>query len=239
LECQDAYRYAFEPSSGALVLAVADGAGSRPRSAEGATLAVGMGVARLVEVFRERGLPKSGAAWHALLRGEYEGIVSSFRGAIARLGPDPKEFAATLTLAVLAPPWVGIVRLGDGFVVARARDDSGADQLHLVSFPPPAGEYVNETFFLTSTEALREVEIDCVYDEGLTALLVASDGLIPPGVQRSDGSWLPNRSFLDPVLAALTGPRTDPAEVPRLLLDDRISSLSGDDKTLLVALRST
>jgi hypothetical protein len=153
VECQDAYRHTFVESAGVQVLAVADGAGSRPRAAEGATLAVGLANSLLAERFRSAGAPHTVDSWLSLLGTTYEEIVSAFLKATEGMGPDRGEFAATLTAAVLAPPWLGVVSIGDGFVIAGAPGDDGGERFHLVSFAGPAGEYVNEAVFLTSRGA--------------------------------------------------------------------------------------
>lgn len=237
IACQDAHRHGLERSTGAHVLAVADGAGSRERSAEGATLAVGVAVERFSDRLARDGVPSSADDWHVWLRAVFEEIVAEYRTTTERLGASSSEFAATLTVAVLAHPWLGIVSLGDGIVMVGAESDDGPTSLHLVMFTPPAGEFANETVFLSSSGAHDQVAIRCLHDPGLTALLLATDGITPIGVHRSGPAQRPNRSFVEPVLASLTAERPDPTEVTRLLLDDRISRLSADDKTLLAAVR--
>ena len=231
VECQDAYRHTFVESVGAEVLAVADGAGSRVRSAEGAALAVGLATSLLAQRLESAGPPDDAERWRLLLAQGYEDIVAAFLNATARMGSDPGEFAATLTAVVLAYPWVGVVSIGDGFVIARADSDDGAGTFDLVSFAGPAGEYVNETVFLTSTDALGQATVDCIYDPELTAVLVATDGLVPAAIRQDGGRRRPNRSFLEPLLGSLE----EPSEIARLLLDDRISALGADDKTILMA----
>jgi hypothetical protein len=231
VECQDAYRHTFSESAGAHVLAVADGAGSRPRSAEGATLAVGLATAQLTERLQRGGVPESGEGWRGLLAESCEQVVSTFTETAARMGPDPGDFASTLTAVVLAYPWAGVLGIGDGFVIARAEGHDGADNFHLVSSAEAAGEYVNETVFLTSAGALSQADIACLYDPGLTAVMLATDGLTPAAIRRNGGRARANRSFLEPLLDSLE----DPTEIARFLLDDRISALSADDKTLLMA----
>jgi hypothetical protein len=231
VECQDAYRHIFSESAGAHVLAVADGAGSRTRSAEGAAMAVGFATALLAESVESAGRPDSVEGWHAILGDGCERVVSIFLETAERMGPDPGEFAATLTAVVLAYPWAGILTIGDGLVIARADDHGGGDTFHLVSSAGAAGEYVNETVFLTSVAATADASIDCLYDPGLTAVMLATDGLAPAAVRRHGGQRRPNRSFLEPLLDSLD----EPTEIARLLLDDRINALSADDKTLLMA----
>ena len=59
---------------------------------------------------------------------------------------------------------------------------------------------------------------------------------MPVGVRRDGTTLRPNTHFLDPVLDWLAG--SDPAAVPRLLLEDRVSRASADDKTMLAAVRT-
>ena len=230
IECQDAYRHTFSEPAGAHVLAVADGAGSRTRSAEGAAMAVGFATALLTESVESAGRPDSVEGWHAILGDGCERVVSTFLETTKRMAPDPGEFAATLTAVVLAHPWAGILTIGDGLVIARADEPGGGDTFHLVS-SAAGGEYVNETTFLSSVGATADARIDCLYDPGLTAVMLATDGLTPAAVRRYGGRRQPNRSVLEPLLDSLD----EPTAIARLLLDDRINALSADDKTLLTA----
>lgn len=235
VECQDACRHGLVEAAGAQVLAVADGAGSRARSAEGAALAVGLAVDVFGARLAAHGAPASPRAWRTLLAESYEDVVAAFADATARMGPDPAAFAATLTVVVLAYPWLGVVSIGDGFVIARAQDEAGEETLHLVTAADPAGEYVNEAVFLSSASALSDVAVACLHDPGLTGVALGTDGLLPAAIRRPGGRPRPNPSFLEPLLGSLDAERPDPTSVARLLLDDRISALSADDKTLLMA----
>jgi hypothetical protein len=237
IECQDAHRHLHEPSTGAYVLAVADGAGSRSRSAEGAALAVGLTVDEYGRRLAREGLPSDPDAWRDLLATGFEAIVDAFRTTTKRIGSSPADFAATLTVAILAPPWLGIVSLGDGIVVAGAEQVERESGLHLVTTAPPAGEYVNETCFLSSDGAHDQVVIRCLHDPGLVALLLGTDGVTPLAVKRDGVAPRPNRTFVEPVLRSLAA-RTDPVEVSRLLLEERLTRLSADDKTLLAAVKT-
>jgi hypothetical protein len=234
VECQDAYRHMLVGPGPVQVLAVADGAGSRPRSAEGAALAVGLANRLLAERLRVGRTPASAGSWRSLLSSAYEEILATFLSATERMGSDPSEFAATLTVVIIAPPWLGVISIGDGFVITRADTSDGGDGFHLVASALGTEEYVNDTVFLTSRGAQTEVTIDCVYDPGLTAVLLSTDGLIPVAIRQQGGRRRANRTFLEPVLDGLN----EPAEIARLLLDDRISGLSADDKTLLMAVCS-
>jgi hypothetical protein len=238
IECQDALRHAYEPTTGGHVLAVADGAGSRARSADGAAVAVGLAVGELCERLSRSGVPRTVEAWHGWLEEGLRAIVAAFLDVTERLGGSSSDFAATLTVAVLAPPWLATASIGDGIVIVGADGDDGESGLHLVTFAPPGGEYVNETRFLSSAGALDDARVQVLEDPGLTTLILATDGVVPIAVQRDGDARRPNRTFLEPVLRSLVAPRSDPTAVSRLLLEERISRQSADDKTLLAAVRT-
>jgi hypothetical protein len=234
VECQDAYRHTLVEPGAVQILAVADGAGSRARSAEGAALAVGLATDLLAKRLRGGRRPTSADDWRALLSSAYDEIRAAFLSGIERIGPDPGEFASTLTAVIVALPWLGVISIGDGFVITRADTRDGGDGFHLLASALGSEEYVNDAVFLTSRSAQTEVRIDCLYDPGLTAVVLSTDGLIPVAIRQHAGRRRANRTFLGPVLAGLN----EPAEIARLLLDDHISGLSADDKTLLMAVCS-
>jgi hypothetical protein len=230
-ECQDAYRHGYVEEVGAHVLAVSDGAGSRARSAEGAALAVGLAVRTLGDALLAHGVPGSAPDWHALLGAAYEEVLQAFGTVTATLGGHPKEFAATLTVVVLAHPWVGVMSIGDGFVVTRVGGAREGDRYHLLEFDDTESEFVNETVFLSSSSARTAVTIGCAYDPDLTAVLLATDGLAGAGVRQEGPRRRPNPSFFEPVLRALD----DPTKIARFLFDDALTAVGADDKTLLMA----
>jgi hypothetical protein len=238
IECQDAHRHLYERTTGAYVLAVADGAGSRRRSAEGASLAVGVAVEELSQRLARSAVPPDSHAWSDLLSTSFEAIVTAFRATTERIGSSSAEFATTLTVAVLAPPWLGMISLGDGVIVAVAEQADGTPGFHLVMSAPPTGEYVNETCFLTSSGAYDQVAVRVLCDPGLIALVLGTDGITPLAVKRDGVSQRPNETFVEPVLRSMRSARSDPAAVSRLLLQERLTRLSADDKTLLAAVRA-
>ncbi|GAA0580037.1 PP2C family serine/threonine-protein phosphatase [Streptomyces crystallinus] len=232
--CQDAWRCATEGP--VTVLAVADGAGSRPRSGEGSLLAVRLAV----EHFGR--LPASGAdgpAAHRLLRQGFQRVVDDF---LDRTGAAAADHATTLTVVVLAPGWLGHVSVGDGFVVLRAGTEDGERQFHLLPQPAAVSEYSNETVFLSTPDAGRWIRTDCVRDEGVDGVLLSTDGLAQAALSWSQGApQAPNESFAAAVLRSLDTEDASGDEDERLaalLRSDRLTALNGDDKTLLRAVRT-
>jgi Protein phosphatase 2C len=231
IECQDAYRSVCVPSAGAWVVAVSDGAGSRSRAAEGSALAAGLATSVFGMLLRTGGVPADAGAWKSMLTDGYLSLLTRFGRAVAQLGDEPGEFAATLSVAIIAVPWVGVVSVGDSCLIIQA----GGEGLHLISLGERESEYSNETDFLTSADPLRRAVVRCIYEPELTGLFLATDGLTPVATEL-DGEWLrPNRTFIDPLLESVTSPEFDLTEIVKFLLHERIGATSGDDKTMVVA----
>ncbi|MBB4889185.1 PP2C family serine/threonine-protein phosphatase [Streptomyces netropsis] len=248
LPCQDAWGQVCVGPHGArvTVLAVADGAGSRPRSEEGAHLAIRLATS----VFGRRlasfpTVPGEGDTLARLQRDAFREVVDTFLDDTRELAGDrggPEDFATTLTVLALGPGWVGHTSLGDGFAVLRAGETDGAPQFHLLPQPEPPGEYGNETTFLSSPDAASRVRIDCVRDDGVDGVLLSTDGLAQAALSTTDGRGpAPNRSFAASVLRALDRPGPDPQadaeDLGALLRSHRLTALNADDKTLVRAVR--
>ncbi|QFR00038.1 protein phosphatase 2C domain-containing protein [Streptomyces phaeolivaceus] len=236
LPCQDACAAAATPL--VAVLAVADGAGSRPRSEEGARLAVRLASDHFVRRAEAAVEVGPGEAVHELLRDALHDVTTDF---LDRTGADAQDFATTLTVVVLAPGWLGHLTVGDGLVVVRAGTEDGERQFHLLPQAPAASEYSNETVFLTSPDVARWTRTECVADDGVDGVLLSTDGLAQAMVNRSaDGAPSPNASFADAVFRSLDTAADDDRDsnLAALLRSDRLTALNADDKTLLRAVRT-
>jgi hypothetical protein len=237
IPCQDAWDYAVTGSSRApvTVLAVADGAGSRPRSDEGAELA-----AKLATTHFGRHAAAEfhdADAVHAQLLDAFRDVREEF---LRRTGDAADDYASTLTVVVLAPTWLGHLSVGDGFVVLRAGTEDGERQFHLLPQADAPSEYSNETVFLTTSDAVKWVRTACVRDYAIDGVLLSTDGLAQIALSWSDGRPLePNTSFASAVFRSLDEPGPDPAEddaaLAGLLRSDRFTAVNADDKTLLRA----
>ncbi|SDK39647.1 PP2C family serine/threonine-protein phosphatase [Streptomyces indicus] len=242
--CQDAWDSAVwsagdsGPAGPVLVLAVADGAGSRPRSQEGAQLAARLATEHFGRAAAGRRV-EVGDAVHDLLHSAYQEVTGDFLLAVKETGDPAEDFATTLTVVVITPDWLGHLSVGDGLVFVRAGADQDGEALfHLLPQADAASEYSNETVFLTSRHAGRWVRTDCVADPGIDAVVLSTDGLTQAALTRSR---TPNASFLSAVLGPLEAPEAEPgadeAELAELLRSDRLSAVNADDKTLLRAVR--
>ncbi|MFF5974630.1 PP2C family serine/threonine-protein phosphatase [Streptomyces sp. NPDC012769] len=273
--CQDAWDRLETP--GGLVLAVADGAGSAPRSGEGAQEAVRLAVEAFAPV---------AAPWHRvggarLCRERMTEAFREVRTAYLRWceGP-PGPYATTLTVVVAADGWLGQASVGDGLVLVRAapvggpgvpgvpswvgareggpreagpryeggpreagaREGAASASYHLLPRAHTGSEYANETVFLGSPTALGQLRVDCVRDDGIDGVLLSTDGLTQALLRRAPaGPPLPHDAFLGHLFDRLGRSDYDHDEEERRLSDflasDQITRVTGDDKTLLWAIR--
>src|ERR1700756_5309420 len=115
LPCQDAHATAVL-DDGTLIVAVADGAGSSKRSAEGAHCSVETCLRYLADRLKSQDLIVSTDCELVL-----KDAVKQARGAVEALasGDSLKDFATTLLLAVITNRWLFTVQVGDGAVVCR------------------------------------------------------------------------------------------------------------------------
>lgn len=253
LPCQDAWHESSAGPSNArvTVLAVADGAGSRPYSDQGSKLAVRLATAYFTDRVaaapplgdRRGNLAESARAVHRLLADTFLEVRDEF---LHRTGADgsqrPDDYATTLTVVVLAPDWIGSAGVGDGFVIVRAGAEDGKPQFHLLPQPGSASEYSNETVFLTSPEAPDWILTACVRDDAVDGVFLSTDGLAQAALTATGSPRQePNSSFATAVFRSLDRPGTDPEEddaaLANLLRSDRLTALNADDKTLLRAVR--
>lgn len=233
--CQDAFK-AIDLGDTA-VLAVSDGASSRDRSALGAHIAVDAACRLLTEDIPDAA--ETPEAWTRWIAGRGQRVVEEYLRAVSGvLGPesgsaDPGALAATLTAAVVAPPWVAFVSIGDGFGTLLTRDD----RCHLV-LPPPTGPPV----FLSSPGAALRIRTFVAWEPELGGVVLATDGcaaltLDHPSVRQlplAAGPLPAERFFLG--LAATLRQNHGDAEPLRRRLSGPEAGRTGDDLTVLCAL---
>lgn len=226
LPCQDAQDYRRMPGGGLLV-AVADGAGSARLSQFGAQSAVQAGLEALETVL---GLtaPARESTWRKTIWYAF----ASARSAVSRLakaeGNRLREYATTLTIAVVSGGWLVTGQVGDGAVVAL----EAGGRLFSATYPQK-GEYANETHFLTQRDAHRHLSVrafQCPVD----ALAVMSDGLLRLALKLPAGD--PHLPFFQPLFRfASAADGSAQAQLAGFLESERVCARSDDDKSLVLA----
>ncbi|MFI7498167.1 protein phosphatase 2C domain-containing protein [Streptomyces sp. NPDC049687] len=235
MHCQDAFR-CHVLDADTFLLAVADGAGSRPLSRQGAETAVDLADRFFLPA---TGLPRRPEDVKPFLRRGFAALRAEFRH---RTQPHPDDYATTLTVVVHTTGWLGYLSVGDGFAVLRSGTVKGQPQFHLLPQPAPVSEYSNEAFFVTSTEATDRLVTECVVDDGVTGILLSTDGLTQAAVEFPGNLRKSAKNhFVSKVLSAMERsdipPEREEEELTKLLESRRLAADNADDKTLLRAVR--
>jgi hypothetical protein len=231
--CQDAHGF-HHLASGEWLIAVADGAGSAPRSREGSAIAVEHALSALA-ITLQATHPMEEAAWRVVMSVCFgvarDALVKHAEQAGEGVGL--RDFATTLICAVLAPGTLCVGQLGDGFAVAR----DAAGQLFIAA-RPQRGEYANEAYFLTMDQAADLLETK-VIGMDVSALAVSTDGLLRLALNLP--SYEPHPPFFKPLFDFATGAVADetaPTQLADFLNSPRVCARTDDDKTLVLATRN-
>lgn len=226
--CQDFCNYRFCTLGGerALVIAIADGAGSAKASEIGSQQAVeqllrqvGSSDLAALQIDEERA-----AGWiqHAL---DHLNTVAEERGVEIR------DLACTLLFAIITDSVGVFCQVGDGGWIVRSHDT-----YHTATWPS-GGEYANQTTFITSPN-WRDVMQFNILIEPLSAVAGFSDGL--QNVALHFASRSVHRPFFEGKFRALetTDDETSLlAPLMEFLASPALEERTDDDKTLVLACR--
>lgn len=226
--CQDAYFSRLEGDT--LVAAVCDGAGSQPLSHLGAA-AFSRHVVQWLADQPVAGLLDDPASLDAAVADAVAAARESLAAEAAATGAELGHYAATLVGVIAHAAGGAFFHIGDGQAVA----DYGDGREPTLSLPEN-GEYANETYFATG-EAWREHLRITAFPPGARRLALMSDGAASFVLDKGQRALF--GAFVDPVCAWLAACADDEAAQAGLkatLDDPRTHRITGDDKTLLLAL---
>ena len=227
--CQDSV-YHCVTSSGALIAAVADGAGSAALSDRGSSIAA----RESVEAARASMLHTSADISEGYLKATAMASVLIARSRIEdeahRCGKRARDLATTLLLVIQARGIVAAAQIGDGAVVVS--DSSGSYSLFTT---PQRGEYANETVFLVSRNPLDLIQLKAKTADTVR-VAIFTDGL--QNLVLNVATSTPHSPFFTPVFQWLESKpdQTDnTSALEQLLTSPRVSQRTDDDITLLLA----
>jgi hypothetical protein len=221
------------------ILAVADGAGSRRRSAQGASVAVGLAVEQASAVLASQGTPADAAAFKDLVADVFDATVEQFRQLVATFpGTDVDDYATTLNIVLICGSLIGIAAVGDGFTIARTDDR----RFKVIDYEPKAaiGVETSGTTFLTSDDVGERRRVRATEDAGVSGILVSTDGMANTLLDAGYANRAPKPAadtvgdvmqYLGDADAATDGRLFD------FLLDRDLADHTRDDKTILMAVR--
>ncbi|MCF2150179.1 protein phosphatase 2C domain-containing protein [Desmonostoc muscorum LEGE 12446] len=233
IPCQD-YGY-YRIFDDVIVGAVADGAGSAKHSDVGSKLAVKTVIKCFSDINES---PQKQAFSQPLSKEEAEKVfVKIVNQVIAELQKEAaKEYysvndlACTLLVFMATPDCLAAMQIGDGFIVLRSEESE-----YQLLFQPDKGEFANETTFITSQNALQEMQVE-VISQKQEFICASTDGLEKVAIRLRD--WKPFPPFFKPLeeyLQEIDNPEED-KYLTEFLNSERLNSRTDDDKTLLLCL---
>lgn len=207
-----------------LVAACADGAGSAELSQLGSKAAVD----RFMEVASGDTAPT---------KEQVEAWVDAARARLleeaAANGSTSRQLACTFLVALVGNGWAAFAQVGDGVIVFDGTD--GYD----FAFWPDNGEYANTTHFLSEDDYQQHLRVEIV-ERHVSELALLTDGLQMLALDIA-GAKVHDRFFAPLFKTVRNGP--DEAALQTALLDfmgsKRVNDRTDDDKTLLLATRTT
>lgn len=224
IPCQDAFCWATSKNN-ILIAAVADGAGSAKHSDIGAQLAAQKAVETLSA---EPHLEVCNTTYQTILSHALTAALGAVKKEAKTRGVKPRELASTLILLIATPQTVAVAQIGDGAAVIQI---SGGEQIALTT--PDSGEYINQTTFLISPNALKTAQLHIFHDR-ITHVALFSDGLQMLALQMPFGK--PHTPFFSPLFNFITKAGEDAqTQLTSFLQSPRVRERTDDDLTLLLA----
>lgn len=228
IPCQDAHAHAVVGD--VLVAIVCDGAGSARLSEQGAQFVATQTVQALA------GRLEQGATVQDLHDGALAGTLAQIRAAL-----DDIARAANATLDDYAATVVGVVmgadngfffHLGDGLGVAQLLD--GGELISL----PANGEYANETYFISGERWREQLRLLPIH-QSVCGVVLMSDGCMPFAMSKNNAAlYAPFMDAVQGYLRTVESVGLGNTALASTLADPRTHQITGDDKTLLLALRA-
>jgi Protein phosphatase 2C len=210
-------------------LAVADGAGSAARATLGSNFAVEAAIEAAVRCFPEP--PVGLAGWRSATLAFADECLSGFDEEVAHAGGARADYSTTLLAVILAPPFLAYVCVGGGFLVAQ-RDPGGSS---LVVAPRA------EAVYLTSPHRDEELRHGVLADTALSGVALGTGGVVDGMLEAAyapDGSahHVAPAGFNE-YFEMFRDDAVDARVLSRRLRSREFAASSGDDKTLLMAVR--
>ncbi len=224
---QDAHYWGILPE-GVLVAAIADGAGSASLGDLGAVVAAREAVQTIAG--RKAPLPQDDSGWQPLLTEVLKVAQEAVCVEAIAHEVTERELATTLILIIAVPEFVAAAQVGDGATVVAdvAGSISGVTA-------PQTGEYINQTTFLVSPNALNTAQFT-VWRGPVAHIAILSDGLQMLALKMPGGT--PHEPFFSPLfrfMAQVTDEAVAEEQLQAFLRSPRVRERTDDDLTLLLA----
>lgn len=229
LPCQDAH-YFEHVSPEMILVAVADGAGSAALSDIGATVAVQTAIRELHEFFLATNIVEDSESIEAAIFDSIAAAKIAVEVEAKARNENARAFASTLLLAIATHTFVAVAQIGDGGIVIK---DKQGNIIGLTI--PETSEYINETCFLISPNALEHTQVR-VWRGEVEQLALFSDGLQLLCLKMPEGT--PYDRFFEPLFdfaKKTTDVSKGHSTLREFLSSTKIRSNTDDDVTLILA----
>lgn len=228
LPCQDSNGFLEVP--GALVCALADGAGSASHADIGSELAVDAALDYFLRLFLRVGVSGAAARLDARCGLEMLAAVQQRMGREASgQSTSISDYASTLLVAVITAQRVILYQVGDGlWCVCR-------NGILAAMTWPTGGEHASETTFVTCQTACQVLQCE-ILEGGFDALFGMTDGVERLALNMS--GRVPHPGFFEPLARQLhkTVVPIFSNQLTQLLASEAVCRRTDDDKTLAIIL---
>jgi serine/threonine protein phosphatase PrpC len=227
--CQDAHHWQILPE-GILVAAIADGAGSASLGKVGAIVATEVAVKSICLSDVTLSLLESDEQVRRLLTTALLTAKEAVQEEAVASSKQPRDLASTLIILIATPYLVAAAQIGDGAAIAK---DTEGNLIALTQ--PQSGEYINETTFLISPDALDTAQVT-VWRQPVANVAALTDGLQMLALDMTVG--VPFKPFFAPLFEFAARQTDRSAAVEQLvtfLRSERVAQRTDDDLTLLLA----
>lgn len=228
--CQDRHGWKALPG-GILIAAVADGAGSRTRSGEGAEIVVRVALEELETLALAPPTTRDG--WEHSVRDLFFRAWCALDDYATTELIRLNELDTTLTCVIATRDLCVIGQVGDGAVVLNL-DRQGL----VLPLPPETGEYANATWFITRLSSHPDHVHVAVVERPISGMGLITDGLVDYTLDGPPGHLGPRASFWETFLGIMRESIHDGDQSPRvegLLGSAKVQEHSRDDLTLILA----
>ena len=229
LPCQD--DFAFRILGDVLIGVVCDGAGSAAHSEIGAKACSQSVVESLAIALADS---SNGNYKKVYSHESLELVIETARNQLQLLADEQgfqfHDLSCTLVGCIASPEGGCLFHIGDGFAIAEFDENTPVVSL------PENGEYANETYFVTASDWQARLRITLLMPIQSGRLALMSDGAAPFVVNRERTGF--SMPFINPVTRYLSDKPQSDGNMALLdtLSDERTNAITGDDKTLLIAL---
>lgn len=224
--CEDAWEVIS--LGGLTVCAVADGAGSAPRAAEGARIAVSS-----VRAATLRWGPEPSSDLAALVEAALKAGATALVEEATRARQPVASYHTTLTVCAMKDDDIAVAQIGDCLAILHRQRS-----YEVVAYPESERRFVEETEFLNweRARAASATSVTIPMDEAPIEFALCTDGLAPLLLDR----WVPptpHDPFFDSLFRAVHDDRASQAELEDFLRSPEVCQRTDDDKTLVLARR--